>query len=61
VKTVLLPLQIPNFLAYWDESRYISLFDISQAESIQISIGPGISEDQFNEKHGVAIESIELL
>jgi hypothetical protein len=60
VKTVLLPHQIPNFLSYRDEGRSASVFNIKQVESIQISIGPGVSENQYNEKNGVAIESIGL-
>lgn len=60
VRTVLLPRPYPSFLPYWFEPSKKSKFDISRVESIQISIGPGIPEEKYGEKHGVAISWISL-
>jgi hypothetical protein len=60
VNTVTLPRPYPTFLPYYFDSTSSSAFDIAQAESLQISIGPGLSDVEANEKQGVAIESIKL-
>lgn len=60
VKSVLLPRPFPKFHAYWFQPSVKSIFNIKEVESIQISIGPGISEKEFNEEHGVAIAWVLL-
>ena len=60
VNTVTLPRPYPTFLPYYFDTTSQSGFDITQAESLQISIGPGLSESEAIEKHGIAIESIKL-
>jgi hypothetical protein len=60
VNTVTLPRPYPTFLPYYFESASSSTFDITQVESLQISIGPGLSDAEAVEKQGVAIESIKL-
>lgn len=60
VRTVLLPRAYPTFLPYWFEMATPSEFDISEVESIQISIGPGIPENNYGQPHGVAIGRILL-
>jgi hypothetical protein len=57
VKTVTLPRPYPTFLPYYFEHEP-SRFDISKAESLQFSIGPGIPESDRTVRHGIAIESV---
>jgi hypothetical protein len=60
VKMRLLPREIPGFQPYYFESAITSKFDLSEVESLQISIGPGIPESEYDEQHGVAIGRILL-
>jgi len=60
VRLVTLPRPYPSFLPYYFENANPQPFDISNAESLQFSIGPGIPENQLTEKHGIAIESVRL-
>jgi hypothetical protein len=60
VKIVTLPRPYPTFLPYYFYSRSEEEFDINQLESIQLSIGPGLTEQQLREPNGVAIESVRL-
>jgi hypothetical protein len=60
VKTVTLPRPYPSFLPYYFEHNLSSEFDITKVESIQFSIGPGISENELTDKHGIAIISLRL-
>jgi hypothetical protein len=60
VKLVSLPRPYPTFLPYFFDDRSDAAFDIRDAETIQISIGPGIDEQEFQMKHGLSIESVRL-
>lgn len=60
VKYVLMPRPYPVFLPYYFDNKTISAFDLSEVENIQLSIGPGIPENELELKHGVAIESVRL-
>ncbi|MDF1516948.1 MAG: cellulase family glycosylhydrolase [Lutibacter sp.] len=60
VKTVTLPRPYPSFLPYYFDHNLSSEFDIHKVESIQFSIGPGISENELTDKHGIAIVSLRL-
>lgn len=60
VKMVSLPRSYPDFLPYYFQNNTLSHFSITGIETIQISIGPGISEKERQQKLGVAIESIRL-
>lgn len=60
VKTVTLPRPYPSFLPYYLDHNLNSSFNINNVESIQFSIGPGISDNGIKEKHGVAIISVKL-
>jgi hypothetical protein len=60
VKTVTLPRPYPSFLPYYFEHNLSSEFDINKVESIQFSIGPGISENELANKHGIAIISLHI-
>jgi hypothetical protein len=60
VKVVNLPRPYPTFPPYFFEDKRSETMDIMDAEVLQISIGPGIPDDQVNDSHGVAIESVRL-
>jgi hypothetical protein len=60
VKTVTLPRPYPSFLPYYFEHENRLDFDIHRIESIQFSIGPGISGEEQTEKHGIAIVGLRL-
>ncbi len=60
VNPAILPRPFPTFLPYYFEGTSVTDFDIQQAETIQVSIGPGIAESQLHDKHGIAIESVWL-
>jgi len=60
VKTVTLPRPYPSFLTYYLDHSLVSEFDINNVESIQFSMGPGISENELADKHGIAIISLRL-
>ncbi len=60
VKTVSLPRPYPSFLPYYLDHNLDSDFDINNVESVQFSIGPGISESDVKNKHGIAIISLKL-
>ncbi len=61
VKFVSLPRPYPSFLPYFiDTNAAASSLDLSSIETLQISIGPGITPAQLNEKHGLAIVRITL-
>ena len=60
VKTVTLPRPYPSFLPYFLEHNLNTTFDINKVESIQFSIGPEITKSEFEEKHGIAIVSLDL-
>jgi len=61
VKPVTLPRPYPTFLPYYFTSALTSDLHMEHAESIQISIGPGIPENELQAKHGIAIESVRLV
>ena len=60
VKSVLLPRPYPKFHAYWFEPAVQQKFDVTEVESLQISIGPGIPESEYNQEHGAAIGWLSL-
>lgn len=60
VKVVSLPRPYPTFLPYFVEDNKAGNFDVTDIEFLQISVGPGLSEEQKTQSHGIAIESIRL-
>ncbi|NII25290.1 glycoside hydrolase family 5 protein [Pseudoflavitalea sp. X16] len=60
VKLVSLPRPYPGFLPYYFQSGQNSPFTITAIETLQLSIGPGIPDNERQQKQGVAIESIWL-
>jgi hypothetical protein len=60
VKLVTLPRPYPTFLPYFFQRTVTSAMDISDVETLQISVGPGVPESQVGLSHALAIESIRL-
>lgn len=60
VKTVTLPRPYPTFLPLYFEHNIQETFDLEEAESLQFSIGPGLSESERQKQHGVGIVSVRL-
>lgn len=59
-KLVSLPRPYPTFLPYYFDRADGGAFDLSDIETLQISIGPGLTEEETKEKQAVAIESVRL-
>lgn len=60
VKAVTLPRPYPSFLPYYYTNPTPKPFDISNVESIQISLGPDIPADQLDKTHGFSVESVRM-
>ncbi len=60
VQTVTLPRPYPSFLPYYFKHNNTAPFSILDVESIQISIGPGLSETQKKLSHGISISKMWL-
>ncbi|MFC4723276.1 hypothetical protein ACFO5O_13150 [Geojedonia litorea] len=60
VKTVTLPRPYPSFLPYFFEHNNTSTFDIHKVESLQISIGSELTEQETNQSHGIGIVNVRL-
>ena len=59
VKTVTLPRPYPSFLPYYFEHEETS-FSLQNAESLQFSIGPGLSKEEREQPQAVGIISVRL-
>ena len=60
-KLVTLPRPYPGFLPYYFERSSVDQeLKITEVETLQISLGPGIPENRLDGKHAVAIESIRF-
>ncbi|MBR07538.1 MAG: hypothetical protein CMP48_07615 [Rickettsiales bacterium] len=60
VQMVTLPRPYPSFLPYYFEGSAVSKFDIEQVETVQISLGPGLSKEVLTSSFEIAIESVRL-
>ena len=60
VKSVLLPRPYPTFLPYYSAVESNGPLGLSQVESVQVSIGPGIAKEDWNKKYELHISSIWL-
>ncbi len=60
VKLVTLPRPYPTFLPYYFKGKGSDKLDLNKIESLQISIGPGITETELQNRHGMAIGSVRL-
>lgn len=60
VPMVLLPRPYPGFQPYFFHNKENVPFDINQVEAVQISIGPGITTENKQEKQGILLRTIFL-
>jgi hypothetical protein len=60
VKAVILPRPYPTFLPYYSTAGKADKLDITQIESLQISIGPGIKEKDVNKVRELRISMVYL-
>ena len=60
VPVVLMPRPYPTFLPYFSTVKPGSHLDLSQIESLQISIGPGIPKENLDKPIEVILESVWL-
>ena len=60
VRSPNIPHGYPVFLHYWSSVGGDAPLDVSRAESVLISIGPGIASGDLPGVHGVQIERIWL-
>jgi hypothetical protein len=60
VKQVTLPRPYPTFLQYFYEGSAASKFNPADIESVQFSIGPGLTVEELEREQGVGIESVRL-
>jgi hypothetical protein len=58
VRSVNAPRGYPWFLPYWFSTEKDIACDMSRVEGLQLSIGPGIPEDQYANPQGVQLERI---
>ncbi len=60
VKPVILPRPYPTFLPYFSDAGKAMKLDMSQVESLQISIGPKIPEGDWSKTYELRISSVLL-
>jgi hypothetical protein len=60
VSLVTLPRPYPGFLNYFFQPSIPVSFNLTDVESIQISVGPGINRNELNSMWSFAVESIRL-
>lgn len=53
-----IPHGYPVFIPFWSSSRTGVSLDMNRAESVLVSIGPGLSSNERSDAHGVHIERI---
>jgi len=58
VPTVLLPRPYPGFLPYYFRPDAVPAFDLRLLESLQISLGPGLNEQEIKRENGYSIGRI---
>ncbi|HUR31789.1 MAG TPA: hypothetical protein VMZ69_10190, partial [Saprospiraceae bacterium] len=60
VQDVLLPRPYPTFLPYFSSAGKAKDLDLSQIESLQISVGPGIDKADWDKVYELLLESVWL-
>ena len=55
-----IPHGFPVFLDFWSDFKRDVPLDVNRAESVLVSIGPGVPPEEYDRVHGVAIERIWL-
>lgn len=62
VSFVSLPRPYPGFLPYYADTNPVgSKPDLGNVETLQISIGPGMTTDELKMPHGIAVERVEVV
>ena len=60
VKLVTLPRPYPTFLPYYFDREGEAGFDVNRIESLQLSIGPGLSKESQAQQNGIVIRTVRL-
>jgi hypothetical protein len=60
VKPVILPRPYPTFLPYYSDAGNAASLDVTQIESLQISIGPGIAKEDWGNTFLLKLMRVEL-
>lgn len=60
INAVLLPRPYPTFLPYYSTAGDASQLDISEVESLEISIGPGMDRNETSKEHEIRIGKVSL-
>ncbi|WP_224994248.1 cellulase family glycosylhydrolase [Cesiribacter sp. SM1] len=60
VKLINLPRPYPGFLPYYFENKSAKALDLNAVESLQFSVGPGLTEDARKQAYTLLIESVRL-
>ena len=60
VPLVLLPRPYPGFLPYFFQTKGTAVLNLSEAENVQLSVGPGIPASETGRKRVMLLESIRL-
>ena len=60
VQAVILPRPYPTFLPYYSVAGKEEILDLSQIESLQISIGPGIKKEDYGNTYAFKLVSVLL-
>ena len=60
VKQVNLPRAYPEFMPYYFENKSATGLELKDIESLQFSVGPGISDSALDEHYKIAIENVRL-
>jgi len=60
VRSPNIPHGYPVFIPFWNSLKVQLPLDLSRAESVLVSIGPGIAASEYQQPHGVQIERIWL-
>ncbi len=60
VRSPNIPHGYPVFLPFWSDGTKQIPFELSRAESVLISIGPGLAPERYHQKHGIDLERVWL-
>lgn len=60
VKTVTLPRPYPSFLPYYFQHNNPAVFDLTEVEALQFSIGPGNDPEKLQQPHEIGIVKVRL-
>ncbi|MBW3544757.1 MAG: hypothetical protein KY428_04010, partial [Bacteroidetes bacterium] len=60
VKLVNLPRPYPEFLPYYYENKSDKMLDLSNMESLQFLVGPGLTDEDLEQAYPLLIESVRL-